>query len=260
MTAASGPLSGKRIVVTRSPGQVKDMETLIERLGGTAILCPVIKTVPPKDQARFDASLANLASFDWIIFTSANGVRFFFQRAEELGIEARRTAGHAKVAAVGSKTAAALAAHNLPAPLVADTFTADGLLELLRGRVVPGEKALLPRANIARKALPLELAALGLDVTDAAAYDTVAADENFLETKELLEQRLIDIITFASSSAVCFFLEGLGEENRPLLKGVKIAAIGPVTARTAHEKGLHVDIEAEEYTIPGLIDAIVRHS
>ncbi|WCK53667.1 uroporphyrinogen-III synthase [Aneurinibacillus sp. Ricciae_BoGa-3] len=260
MTVAKEPLSGKRIVVTRSSGQARDMQTLIERLGGTAVMCPVMKIVPPKDQAAFDASLARLASFDWIIFTSANGVRFFFQRAEQLGIEAFDTACRAKVAAVGSKTAEALAAQGMPARFVADTFTAEGLIEILKDKVAQGEKALLPRANIARKTLPLALAALGLDVTDAPAYDTVAAEENFLETKELLRQRLIDIITFASSSAVRFFLAGLGEDNRSLLEGVKIAVIGPVTARTAHEQGLHVDIEAEEYTISGLVDAIVRHS
>ncbi|WP_027414863.1 uroporphyrinogen-III synthase [Aneurinibacillus terranovensis] len=260
MTQHRGPLSGKRIVITRARSQSGEFAKQIEQLGGEPIIFPVIKTALPADLSELDHCLRTVDSYDWLVFTSVNGVKFFFQRAQSVHIELAKKITHVRVAAVGTKTAAALSRHGVEVERTAGTFTAEGLLETLKTHVKPGEKVLLPRANIARDFLPDELRKLGLRVTDVAAYDTVAAVENIQQISDLLKDKKIDIITFASSSAVRFFLTALPEERRrKWLDRVCICVIGPITADTAAELGLHVDVMAEEHTIHGLVEAILQH-
>ncbi|MFM1652327.1 uroporphyrinogen-III C-methyltransferase [Brevibacillus sp. B_LB10_24] len=252
------PLFGKRVLVTRARSQASELSEKIVELGGEAYEFPLIKMVPPKESRPLDEALSNLGSYDWVMFTSVNGVSFFFQRMRELGIDIRTLSG--KVAAVGPKTAEALRERGLTVAVLPGDFTAEGLLESLEGQLNPGEKVLLPRADIARKTLPRELRKLGLEVTEADTYDTVIDAENAAEMAQLLEKKAIQLITFASSSTVKNFVKAMaGHDLTRLLEGVQIACIGPITAGTAKDLGLPVHVVAKEYTIQGLLDAVLQN-
>ncbi len=250
------PLFGKRILVTRARSQASELSEKIAELGGEPYEFPLVKMVPPSDAAPLDDALKQLTSFDWVMFTSTNGVAFFFKRLRELGIDIRTMSG--RIAAVGPKTAEALCEKGLTVEALPGEFHAEGLLDSLRDQVKPGERVLLPRADIARKTLPKELRALGLSVTEADTYDTIIDAENTVEIAELLAEKTIQVITFTSSSTVKNFVQAMqGYDLHALLEGVEIACIGPITANTAKELGLPVHVVAAEYTIQGLLDALI---
>jgi uroporphyrinogen-III synthase len=253
------PLIGKRVVITRSPNQAQEFIHSIEELGGKAIPCPVIKTVLPDNLDKLDWGLRNLSSYDWIIFTSVNAVRFFLQRGKEIGISVQEQL-KGKVAAVGTKTAVALRKQNIKVDHIPAKFTADDLLESLKDELVAGQKVLIPHANLAKKNLANGLENLGLFVDDIVTYETIADDSCKEEVRHLLENSQADVITFTSPSTVHNFLallDGLNWEE--FLHSVTIAVIGPVTAEAAKQLGLKVDVIAKEYSIPGLIQELVRH-
>jgi len=250
------PLFGKRVLVTRARSQASELSEKIAELGGEAFEFPLVKMVPPSDPAPLDAALQQLETYDWVMFTSANGVHFFFKRLRELGIDIRRM--RAKLAAVGPKTAAVLEEKGLQVSVLPGEFRAEGLLDRLHGELQPGEKVLLPRADIARETLPRELRERGLDVTEVDTYETVIDAENAAEAIELFREKGIHIVTFTSSSTVKNFMQALAAEDIPaLLDGVKIACIGPITAETARQAGLTPDIVAVDSTIQGLLEAIL---
>lgn len=249
------PFFGKRILVTRARSQASELSEQIAELGGEPIEFPLVKMVPPHDSKPLDDALRQLGSFDWVMFTSANGVAFFFKRLRELGVDIRSM--RAKIAAVGPKTAAVLEEKGLTVEVLPGEFRAEGLLDTLQGQLKPGERVLLPRADIARETLPKALRELGLDVTEADTYDTLIDAENIAETLELLTEGAIHIITFTSSSTVKNFVQAMqGHDLSQLLSRVKIACIGPLTADTARNLGLSVDWVATDYTIQGLLDVI----
>jgi uroporphyrinogen-III synthase len=253
------PLAGKRIVVTRSRAQAGELVKRIQQAGGEAVICPVIRFILPSDTTILDHALRQLSSFDWLVFTSVNGVEFFFRRLQQLGVEVAQFTG--QVAAVGTKTAAALSTHGLYVQHIPGNFTAEHLLETMKTIVKPGQRILLPRANIGREVLPEGLKALGLEVTDAPAYDTVRAEENLVELKKQLQQKQIDMITFTSPSTVRYFLVGFTEaERREYLQDVHIAVIGPVTAKAVRDAGLTVHVMGEEYSIDGLLQAMSNYT
>ncbi|MGO0060191.1 uroporphyrinogen-III C-methyltransferase [Brevibacillus fluminis] len=249
------PLFGKRILVTRARSQASELSEQIAELGGEPFEFPLVKMVSPEDSKPLDDAIHQLGSFDWVMFTSANGVAFFFKRLRELGVDIRTM--RAKIAAVGPKTAAVLEEKGLTVEVLPGEFRAEGLLDTLQGQLKPGERVLLPRADIARETLPKALRELGLDVTEADTYDTLIDAENIAETLELLQEGAIHIITFTSSSTVKNFVQAMqGHDLTQLLSGVKIACIGPITADTARSLGLAVDWVATDYTIQGLLDVI----
>jgi len=250
------PLFGKRVLVTRARSQASELSEKIAELGGEAYEFPLVKMVPPTDPRPLDEAISQLGSFDWVIFTSPNGVGFFFKRLRELGADIRQM--QAKIAAVGPKTAEALLEKGLAVNVLPGEFRAEGLLDSLEGQLKPGEKVLLPRADIAREVLPRELRDRGLEVTEVDTYETVIDAENAAETIELFREKAISIVTFTSSSTVKNFVQALAQENlQELLEGVQIACIGPVTADTAKELGLAVDIVAKDFSIQGLLDALL---
>jgi len=252
------PLFGKRILVTRAKEQAFEMSNMISELGGEAVEFPVIKTIPSTQCEDFEHAVNQLETFDWIIFSSVNGVSYFFAKLKEQGIDIRRMS-KAKIVAVGPRTAKALQDKYLNVEALPQQFVAEGLLASLEDQIKPGQKVLLPRADIARDVIPKQLKAKGLEVTEIDAYETVNAAENKEEIIELLKRKKINVITFTSSSTVKNFLEALkGENIGELLEGVILASIGPVTTATAVKLGLEVQITAEEYTIPSLIEAIVN--
>ncbi|MFX0558956.1 uroporphyrinogen-III C-methyltransferase [Tepidibacillus infernus] len=252
------PLFGKRVLVTRARNQASELSALIEELGGETVEFPVIKIVPPKHTKEYQQAFQQLDQYDWIMFTSVNGVQSFFQTLKEQRIDIRKMA-KARIAAIGPKTAALLEEKGLIVDVLPQEFRAEGLLDALTGELKVGQKVLLPRADIARKILPDQLKEKGLEVVEINAYETVIDAENKDEIIKMLKEKQIQIITFTSSSTVKNFYEALqGESLEKLLKGVTLASIGPITTDTAQQLGLNIDITASEYTIPGLVKAISK--
>jgi uroporphyrinogen III methyltransferase/synthase len=256
------PLSGKRVLVTRSQSQASELARQIEALGGTAIEFPVIRLQAPTDAAavkEFDAALARLGDFTWVIFTSVNGVDYFFRHLGERGkdIQALSTA---KIAVVGKKTEAALLRCGLAAQVIPVQSQQEGLVEAMLPWLQAGQEALLPTSNLARGVLSQELERRGVQVTTIHVYENVPTSEGGSAALELLQAGAIDAITFTSSSTVknlLWALGDLGAENPlELLRQAKIACIGPITATTAAEAGMKVDAVAEEASIESLIQAL----
>lgn len=252
------PLFGKRILVTRSREQASVLSEKLEQLGAEAWEYPTIKIQEPEDLTSLDQAVANAGDYDWIIFTSVNGVKAFFNRlkAQKLDI---RSLNDAKICAIGPKTAEALEERGLLVEVMPEVFRAEAVVAALEGRIQTGDEVLLPRADLARQVLVDSLQQLGAQVDEIIAYQTVLADNSDTELLlEKLQAGEMHIITFTSSSTVTNFLQLIGE-HRQLLEGVTIACIGPITAETAEKNGLHVDICAQQYTIDGLVDAIVAY-
>jgi uroporphyrinogen III methyltransferase / synthase len=250
------PLSGKRIVVTRTREQASELMDRLGDLGADCLEFPTIRIVPPSDWVELDQALRSLEGFDWIFFTSPNGVRFFFNRLEDLGMDVRMLKG-VRIGVIGPATAEALARYHLRADLIPEKYQAEQLLEALAEIPLSAKKVLIPRAAQARDVLPEGLRQMGADVSVVSAYQTLPAETE----KEALEQSLsrgeIAALTFTSSSTVIQFLALFSRQKiLSLLKNVTVACIGPITAKTARENGLSVSVEAEEYTIPGLVRAI----
>lgn len=251
------PLFGKRILVTRATDQAGVFSHLLEGYGAQVLECPTIIVTPPENFAALDEALDALNDYDWLIFTSVNGVRYFFERLSERGLDSRAL-GRCRVAAVGSKTSEALAGHGIRPDLLPSGFHAEGLVVKFAEQGVSGRRALYPKADRARDVLPRGLAELGMEVVAPVAYRTAIPDSISAESLEALEKRQVDCVTFTSSSTISNLAALLGENRLlHLLQGVLIASIGPVTSATCRELGLQVDIEPEIATIEALTEAIV---
>jgi uroporphyrinogen III methyltransferase/synthase len=252
----SKPFFGKRIVVTRSRDQASVFSEMLIDRGATTIEFPTIDVVPPASWDELDRAVAAIEAYDWLIFTSANAVKFFMDRLRGLGKDLRILKG-VNICTVGPKTAEALEARGLRADLIPGDFKAEGVLAALGGVQVKGRKFLVPRAKVARELIPDKLRELGAEVTVATAYENVKPAADVERAKKLFEEKKISVVTFTSSSTVHNFVEMLGrKEYKTLLDGVAVACIGPVTAKTAEEYGLKTDIMPKEYTIPALVDAM----
>jgi uroporphyrinogen III methyltransferase/synthase len=254
----SKPLFGKRVVVTRSRGQASIFaEMLIDR-GATTIEFPTIDVVPPASWAELDNAIDTIESYQWVIFTSANAVRFFFERLRSRGKDIRLLKG-VSICAVGPKTAESIEQYGLRADLIPSEFKAEGVLAALGGVSVKGWKFLIPRAKVAREIIPDKLRELGAEVTVATAYENVKPTSDVERVRKLFQEKKIAAVTFTSSSTVHNFVEILGQkEYKSLLDGVTVACIGPVTAKTAEEYGMKIDIMPKEYTLPAFVDAMVE--
>ncbi|WP_274649935.1 uroporphyrinogen-III C-methyltransferase [Paenibacillus humicola] len=256
------PLFGTRVLVTRARAQNSELADRIEELGGEPCEFPVIETREPADpdaRAGIESALQQAESYDWLMFTSANGVEYFWRWLRRFRIDIRRF-NRARVAAVGPKTAEALEHRGLYAMELPVKFQAEGLLESLEGSLKPGQRVLLPRGDLAREILPRDLKESGLEPVVLDVYETVIAENQDAETLELLLRGEVDVVTFASSSSVTNLLQVMRRmgvsEPAEALRAAEIACIGPVTAKTAREAGLSVAIESEEATIEALIGAI----
>jgi uroporphyrinogen III methyltransferase/synthase len=253
------PLFGKRVLVTRSREQASTFSAAIEALGGEPLEFPTISVAAPENYAPLDDAIKNLRNFSVIIFTSVNGVKSFFKRLRQQGKDIREM-GPARICAIGPKTKEALENHGLLVDYVPEEYRAEKIIAGLRDKVGPGTKVLLPRADIARKVLPDALAAMGADVSEITAYRTAMGGGNAPVLKEMLRRKKIDLVTFTSSSTVRNFIKMLDATNlNDLLTSVTVACIGPITAGTARELGLKVDVAADNYTIEGLLEAILKY-
>jgi uroporphyrinogen III methyltransferase/synthase len=253
------PLLGKRIVVTRAREQASELIKILADHGADCLEFPAIKIVPPGDITPLKKAIENLDTYDWIVFTSVNGVRYFF---DQLFSDRKdvRALNHIRTAAIGPATAGELLTFGLHSDIVPETFRAESVVEAFRMEDIDGKKILLPRAETARPVLPVELNKMGAKVDEIAAYQTVKGLENAHELIGGLEEKSIDMITFTSSSTVKNFKALLpADAFERLLDGITIASIGPITTETAEKLGFKVHISAEEYTIDGLCKAILRY-
>jgi uroporphyrinogen III methyltransferase/synthase len=250
----SKPFFGKRIIVTRSRDQASAFaEMLIDR-GATAIEFPTIEVVPPENWNELDNAIQTIDTFDWLIFTSANAVRFFMERLRTLNKDLRILKG-VNICTVGPKTSESLESYGLRADLVPAEFKAEGVLAALGGVAVRGLKFLIPRAKVAREIIPDKLRELGARVDVVTAYENRKPSSDVNRVRKLLDERKISAITFTSSSTVHNFVEIIGKkEYKSLLNGVTVACIGPVTAKTAQEYDIKTDIMPKDYTIPALVN------
>ncbi|MFN4218562.1 MAG: uroporphyrinogen-III synthase [Candidatus Bipolaricaulia bacterium] len=252
------PLQGKRILITRAKEQAGVLAERLRALGAEPVEFPTIAIAPLEDFSLLDRAIKRLAasSYDWAIFTSTNGVRLFCERLKALGYEAQLLS-RVKLGAIGPATAEALAQHDLTVRYMPTRYVAEELAAGLGD--VSGQRILLPRADIARKQLAQALRAKGASVDEVAVYRTLPAGSKATELKDLLRNGQIDLITFTSASTVRHFVQFLdGIDLAQVLSEVKVACIGPVTAKVAKELGIEAHIVAAEHTIDGLVRAIVE--
>lgn len=253
------PLLGKRIVVTRAREQASDLVKRLADLGAECLEFPTIKVVPADDVNPLNDAINNLSAYDWIVFTSVNGVKFFFERLFEMDRDVRAL-NQLQTAAIGPVTSQRLRAFGLKSDIIPKNYRAEAVVEAFRKEDLKGKKVLLPRAAEARPVLPIELRKMGAEVDEVTTYLTENVADNANLLIEQLTAKRIDLITFTSSSTVKNFKALLPSDNfKDLLDGVTVASIGPITTDTAAESGFEVQITAKSYTIPGLCDAILKY-
>ena len=249
------PLFGKTVLVTRAREQASALTFKLENLGAKCIEAPVIKIVEPESYVDLDNGIENIADYQWLIFTSANGVEYFFNRLQNQGKDSR--AIKAKVVAIGVATAKALRAQGIIADIVPVEFVAEGIVDAIKDMIKSGDKVLIPRAKVAREVLPQKLRDLGAVVDVATAYQTVIGDVDKTEIIAKIENHEIDLITFTSSSTVTNLIDMLGSEAKKLINSCKTACIGPITAKTCMDNDIEPDGVAADYTIDGLTEVIL---
>ena len=257
------PLGGRHIAITRPPEQAPQLARLLEDAGARVTILSSIDIAPLEDTSSLDAAVERLAGsesrYDWVIFTSVNGVSALDQRFTMLGRDWDILRDSA-VAAIGPATAQALEAHGITPALVPDEYVAEGILRGVGN--VAGKRLLLLRADIARKTLAEELERGGAKVDEVAAYRTVVVPPDVLVLHRLLDTDRPDAMTFTSSSTVRGLVESLSAAGRlpvEALADIALACIGPITAGTLREYGLEPALIANEYTMPGLVHALIAY-
>ena len=257
------PLTGKTVLVTRSVGQSSEFCDRLQAIGAQVIEMPALEIGPPSSWQELDQAIAQLHSFDWLVLTSTNGVDYFFERLTAQGKDARALAG-VKIAVVGQKTAASLEQRGLKADFIPPDFVADSLVTHFPEPSLQGIKILFPRVESGgREVLVKEFTAQGAEVVEVAAYQSGCPAAIAPAALNALQHGSVDIITFASSKTVkhfCHLVEAALSHTFLIdeLKNVCIASIGPQTSKTCLERFGRVDVEAQEYTLPGLTQAIAQ--
>jgi uroporphyrinogen III methyltransferase / synthase len=253
------PFGGRRIVVTRARKQAGELAQRIEALGGEVIEFPTIEIQAPASFDDLDGAVQRIDAYHWIMFTSVNSVEPFLARLKRAG-KAVGDLHHAQVAAIGSETAKRLSAAGVAVAVIPSRYQAEGILESLKPDLLNGRRVLIPRAAKARDVLPETLREWGATVDVVEAYQTVAPAFDAAAIRRDLQEGSIDMITFTSSSTVNNFLHLCGAGSLAALIGTAaIASIGPITAKTIEELGGRVAVMAREFTIDGLIAAMIDY-
>jgi uroporphyrinogen III methyltransferase/synthase len=262
---SESPLSGRTIVITRARAQSSEFAAELERLGARVVSCPTIEIVEPESYALLDEAIENLYGYDWLVFTSVNGVDFFLRRLETRGHDASEL-DELRVCAIGEATAFRLREAQIHVDVIPEHFKAEGAFSAIEAYVGGREgldrlNFLIPRAAVARDYLPKALEEAGARVDVVPAYRTVRPQTSERGRVEaLLAGGAVDCITFTSSSTVVNFAQLFDTMDlSQLLEGVTVACIGDITAGTAAEYNLRTDILPHEYTIPALTRAIMNH-
>jgi uroporphyrinogen III methyltransferase/synthase len=251
------PLFGRGIVITRPEAQAEEFASLLHAQGTRVIHFPTIKIVPPEDFRDLDQAIGRLSQYQWIIFTSANGVGFFSKRLHELDRD-WRDLKDIRICTIGPATAATIEKLGIRVDVVPEEFISEGVVKAFQEFDIKGKKFLLPRAETARDVIPEGLTKLGAEVDVVAAYRTVNSGRDKSELENLMSEGKVDVITFTSPSTVTNFMEIMGKEF-VIPPTIKIACIGPVTSAAVKKAGLPVDIIQERYTIPGLVETLVEY-
>ncbi len=250
------PLLGRTILVTRPRRQSRPLADALRRLGATVIEAPAIEIEPPPDFRPLDEAIGRLATYDWVVFTSVNGVEAFFDRLSEVRPEA--ISSSPRLAAIGPATAESLRERGFEADVVPGKYTAEEVFRAIAGRGELSEKRfLLPRADIAREALPELLKAAGAIVDVVVAYSTVGNDGEMRRASELVGRGEVDMVTFTSASTARSFFAKV--DPRAVENRARAASIGPITSSALRELGVTPTVEAERFTTEGLVEAILRH-
>jgi uroporphyrinogen III methyltransferase/synthase len=244
------PLFGQRVIVTRPKDQADSLTAPLRHLGAEVVELPTIETQPPGDYSALDVAITRLSDYDWLIFTSVNGVRYFLERLDAGEVDLRAIRG--RLCAIGPATREALERFHLKVDVMAEEYVAEGLLRTLGGFDLEGTKVLLARAGVARDVLPDELRRRGAHVDVVEAYRTCAPAGLAVRAATALQTKSA-WITFTSSSTAANLIAACGAAA---LNGMRIASIGPVTTATLHEAGVPVTVEASPHTVPGLVEAI----
>lgn len=249
------PLSRLRILVGRAHHQAPALSSSLRSLGAQVIEIPFIAIRVPRSYEPLDNALRNISAYDWLIFTSVNAVDAFWKRLKKLHLT-NRDLNHLKIAAIGPATKSAVEKRRLKVAVVPRQYVAESVVKSLRNRVMK-KNVLLARAKVARDVIPQDLRKVGAKVDVVDAYETVVPQASRKRLRIVMKNKTPHIITFTSSSTVRNFAALL--EKNALPDGIRFASIGPITSATLRELGFPVDIEAEEYTIPGLVAAILKN-
>jgi len=249
------PLTGRRILITRAIEQAEEFSVLLENYGAQVIPFPTIEIASPDDWRPLDRAIKGIDTYDWVIFTSVNGVRSFSQRLKDKGVNITVLA-EKNICAIGPRTQGELEEMGLTVTFMPAEYRAEGVAEGLKTRGINGQKILLPRARHARKILPDALREAGAVADEVEAYRAVRPAKT-LDSIEAILSKGIDVVTFTSSSTVRNFMEFVSDKT--IMHGVKVAVIGPITAETVKNYGLEPHITPAEYTIPALVEAIVEY-
>lgn len=253
------PLFGKRVLVTRARSQVSRLAELLEAHGAETVQAPAIRISPVVDTSELDQAARNIGSYDWITFTSPNGVRGLRDRLAALSLDSRALSG-VRIATVGPATARALEEMGIRPDLAPEVYAADGLVRAFAAEEITTGRALCLRSDIGRETLPDGLRRAGLEVDEVVAYRTEMAPESCAAAREALREgtRGVDATTFTSSSTVTNLVRLLDGDIEPINRTV-VACIGPVTAETARDQGIRVDVVAKQQTLEGLVDSLIEH-
>ena len=255
--ASTGPLAGWRILITRASEQAPGLSAPLLQRGAEVVEIPTIEIHPPASYAALDRALLNITDYNILILTSVNGVGAFFERSRALALP-RSDFRHLLAVAIGPATARAMQKEGLGVPIVPRKYVAEAVVEALRGRVSSRSRVLLVRAKVARDVLPSELRRMGARVDVIEAYETRAPEDAGQKLKDIFSDstRQPHVVTFTSSSTAANFLSLLGDQARDSLRKVCLASIGPVTSATLRKAGFPPTVEAREYTMNGLVQAI----
>jgi uroporphyrinogen-III synthase len=256
-SSASPPLRGVRILVGRARHQAGHLSDELRELGATVLEIPFIEIRKPKSFEPLDSALRSLDTYDWLILTSVNGVEAMWERLSKLRLT--KNLKQVKIAAIGPATKKAMEQHGIKVDVVPKEYVAESVVRSLRRRV-KGKRVLLVRAKVARDVIPSELRKAGAHVDVVEAYETVVPQSSRTRLRKALQdlRRRPHLVTFTSSSTVRNFAVLLGARQTAGLDEIQLASIGPVTSSTLRELGLRVGIAARKFTIPGLVEAIVR--
>lgn len=252
------PLFGKRVLVTRPAHQQGAFATMLRDEGAEPVRAAAIRIEPPDDPAPLTRAVAGARSYRWVVFTSANGVRAFFDEVARQGLDAR-VLGDARICAIGPATAESLAAHGIRPDVIPEEFRGEGAAEAVieADPELAGHRVLLPRAAVARMALPERLEEAGAEVDVVPAYQTLGASEDdAIALRDAVHRRRVDVLTFTSPSTVREVANALGEHAAAVTEGFVIACIGPITAQAARDRGWPVHVVPEDYTAEGLVGAL----
>ncbi len=251
------PLLGKGVVVTRAREQASDIASLLAEQGANVIQFPTIDIQPLDDYSAVRKTLGYLNSYDWVAFTSVNGVSYFFEQLYAIGADARALAG-CKIAAIGPATAQALKKRGIKPDFVPERFVAESVVQGLTALGISNKRILIPRAKVARDVLPEQLGKAGACVDVLPIYETKPGQGRREEVLEMLENGDIQCVTFGSSSTVDNFLSLIPASKLKEYPNLKFACIGPITSKTLEKYGLSCDFQPTDYTIPALVDILIK--